>query len=83
MAVGADQRIRIGYDPVRCFLGPDYFRQILEVDLVHDALARRHDPKPVEAALAPPQEAETLGVPLIFKRQIGLPRLGSRRNIDP
>jgi hypothetical protein len=83
MAVGSDQRVGIGHDAVGRLFGPDHLRQIFEVDLVHDALAGRHHPQPVEATLAPAKEAETLGVPFILEGQIDAPRVRRRRNIDP
>ena len=66
MAVGADAGIGESLGgPVR-LLGPHGLREILEVDLVADAGARRHDAEIVERAGAPAQELVALLVALVL-----------------
>ena len=83
--VGADQRIRIGdlnrgglaaRRLILLLAGPDGLRQVLEVDLVADAGARRHDAEVVERALAPLQEVVALGIALVLQLHILLEGAG-------
>ena len=79
MAVGAHQRVGIGQRPARgvFVLDPDGFGQILQVDLVADAGARRHDPEVGEGLLAPAQKGVAFAVALELPADVGLE--GARR----
>ena len=66
MAVGTDQRVWVG----DAILQQRHLRQILQVDLVHDAGSGRHDPKILERLLAPFGELITLIVATEFRRQV-------------
>ena len=71
MAVGADERIRIGNHFAGLVLaGPHALRDMLEVDLVADARAGRHDLEIVERLAAPFEEFVALAVALIFELDI-------------
>src|SRR5581483_2839672 len=60
--VGAYQRVRIGAARAILLRIEDDSAQVLQVDLVHDAGARRHDREVVEGGLAPAQERVALEV---------------------
>ncbi|MDT4827398.1 hypothetical protein FQZ97_607430 [compost metagenome] len=62
MAVGADQRVGEGHAVLRV----DDGRHALQVDLVHDAVARRHDLDVAEGLLGPVDEMETVFVAAVF-----------------
>ena len=62
VAIGADQRIREG-DAVA---GVDHRRHPLQIDLVHDAVARRHDLDVLESFLGPVDEVEAILVAAIL-----------------
>ena len=79
VAVGADQRVGIGDRLLAVLRGPDDLRQVLEVDLVADAGARRHDAEIVERHLAPAQELVALEVALVLE----LRRWRRRRSVLP
>ena len=55
---------------------------MLEVDLVHDALARRHHAQTLEARLSPAQEGEPLAVALMLEAQIHMARIGAAGDVD-
>ena len=63
VGVGADQRVAVG---AAVLGGEDHPRQVLEVDLVADAHARRHDPEAVEGLLGPAQELVALDVAVVL-----------------
>ena len=71
VAVGANAGVRIR-DAVA--LHHDA-RQVLDVDLVHDAGAGRHHLEVVEGALAPAQELVALAVALVFDLDVALERV--------
>ncbi len=76
--VGADAGVRVGAPP------PPRGRimtrgQVLDVDLVHDAGARRDDLEVVEGALAPAQELVALAVALVLESR----RCARRRSAVP
>jgi hypothetical protein len=48
---------------------------VLDVDLVHDAGARRHDLEVVERGLAPAQELVALAVALVLELDVALERV--------
>jgi hypothetical protein len=68
--VGAEQRI--GED--KCLaveiLTTDDAGQVLDVHLMHDARARRHDPEVREGVLAPAEELVALAVALVLERHV-------------
>ena len=70
--IGADEGVRIGvFDGLRLELAaPHRLRQELEIDLVADAGAGRHDREVVEGELAPLQEAVALAVAGIFELDV-------------
>ncbi len=82
VAVGADQRVGIGERAVRRLLGPHHAADMFEVELVHDALAGRHDAHALEALLAPAQEGEALGVAVILDGEVARARLGRAEHVD-
>ncbi len=71
VAIGADQRVGI----VDAVLPMHAARQILEVDLVHDADARRHDLEGVEGLHAPLHELVALAVALKFQLHVQIQRI--------
>ncbi|MNR34225.1 hypothetical protein D3C85_1519750 [compost metagenome] len=64
MRVGADQGVGEGVGAAVFFAGPDGAAQVLKVDLVADASARRHHAEVVEGVLAPAQEGIAFAVAL-------------------
>jgi hypothetical protein len=80
--VGPDQRVRVGLPgavggPVREH-DPG---EVLDVDLVDDAGARRHDLQPVEGALAPAQELVALAVALELELDVALQRVAGAEDV--
>ena len=63
VGVGADQGVAVGLPVVG---GEDHPRQVLEVDLVADAGARRDHPEAVEGLLGPAQQLVALDVALVL-----------------
>ena len=78
MRVGANERVRIE----ETVLLPHPAGQILEVDLVHDAVAGGHDPDTGKRLLAPLEKREALTVASIFKLQVAGERVGRAPDID-
>ena len=76
--VGADERVRVR----PAVAGHHHAREVLEVDLVHDAGARRHDLELVEGALAPPQELVALLVAAVLEVDVALERVGRAEHVD-
>ena len=75
--VGADQGVRVGHAvPLEHDPG-----QVLDVDLVHDPGARRHDLEVVEGGLAPAQELVALGVALVLELDVALEGVGSPEQV--
>ena len=74
VAIGADERVRIGdldrFAVALLLRRPDGLREIFEVDLMADAGAGRHDREIGESLLAPLQEAVALLVLLVFARHV-------------
>ncbi len=69
--VGAHAGVRVG-DTVALH---HHAGQVLDVDLVHDAGAGRHDLEVVEGALAPAQELVALTVAFVFDLDVALERV--------
>ena len=67
--VGADERVGVGLTPSPL---EDDAGEVLDVDLVHDAGARRHDLEVVERGLAPAQELVALLVALVLQLDVAL-----------
>ena len=63
MGVGADQGVAVGPPVVG---DEDHPRQVLQIDLVTDAGARRYHPKAVEGLLRPAQKLVALDVALVL-----------------
>ena len=83
MAVGSDQSIGIGERfAVRVMVGPDALRDMLEIDLVADAGARRDHLEIVERLAAPFEELIALAVAVIFELDVLLEGLGSAELVD-
>ncbi len=85
--VGADERVRIRHLDrlalvVLLLLRPDGLGEVLEVHLVADAGAGRHDAEVVEGVLAPLEELVALAVARIFQIDVGLERLVGPEGID-
>jgi hypothetical protein len=70
MAVGTDARIRIQKWQAFVLTAPYNPTDILKMDLVHDALARRHHANLFEAFRAPAQKGEALAIASIFVCEI-------------
>ena len=83
VAVGPDQRVGIG-DLLAILVGgrPDRLGDMLQVDLVADAGAGRHDLEIVERRRAPFEELVALGIALIFKLDILLERARRPEFVD-
>ena len=83
VAVGADAGVGIG-DGGAAFIDrrPHALRDILQIDLMADARARRHGVEIGEALAAPFQEVVALHIALIFDLHILLERLGRAELID-
>ena len=75
--VGADAAVRVG-DPVTLH---HHARQVLDVDLVHDAGARRDDLELVERGLTPAQELVPLEVALVFQFYVALERISPAEDV--
>ena len=75
MAVSPHHGVRVGNLPSILFADPHNLREMLEVDLVTDAGARRNDPKVVEGSRPPPQEFVALAIAL--ELEINVPREGA------
>jgi hypothetical protein len=83
VAVGTDQRIRIGdHRAVDALRDPDGLGDVLEIDLVADAGAGRHDLEIVERLRTPAEELVALHVARIFDVDIVLERLGVAELVD-
>ena len=76
--VGADQRVG-ERDPVAD--GHD-LPEMLEVHLVTDAGARRHDAQPLERLLRPAQQRVPLAVAPVLELDVALVRLGRAEQVD-
>ena len=68
--VGADERVRVGEGAAAGFLLEDHAREVLEVDLVHDACVGRHHAEVLERLLPPPQERVSLLVAAELERGV-------------
>ncbi|MCY1373071.1 hypothetical protein D9M69_603210 [compost metagenome] len=71
MAVGAHQGVGV----IQAALQVHATRQVLQVHLVHDAEARRHDAKGVEGLHAPFHELVALAVALEFELHVEVERV--------
>ncbi|MCY1431435.1 hypothetical protein D9M71_474030 [compost metagenome] len=71
VAVGADASIRERH----AFTGLDHRRHFLQVDLVHDAVARRDHVDVLERLLGPVDEVETVFVATVFDGAVLVERL--------
>ena len=76
--VGADERV--GDREAAVLAQLDDAAEVLEVDLVDDAHARRHDAEAVERALRPAQQLVALAVPLVLAVDVaGVGELAAER----
>ena len=73
------QRVRVGRQLAVDLAGEDDAGEVLDVDLVHDAGAGRHDLEVVERALAPAQELVALVVALVLELDVALERVRACR----
>ena len=71
VGVGADERVGKREETSIDLTGVDHAREVLEVDLVHDAGVRRDHLDVAEDVLAPAQEGVPLGVALVL--ELGVP----------
>ncbi len=78
VAVGADTGVGVG-DAVSDHDGAG---EVLDVDLVHDAGARRDHLEVVERGLAPAQELVALLVALVLDGDVALERVGAAEHVD-
>ena len=99
MGVSADAGVGIGLQHVAAGAGKDHPREVLDVDLVHDARSGRYHREIVKGGLPPAQELVALPIALIFQFHIALEsvvaaedvgdhrvvdhQLGRRQGIDP
>ncbi len=72
VAVGADTGVRVGHAVIVVYHG----RHLLQVDLVHDAVARRDDIDVLERFLGPVDEMEAVFVAAILDGPVAFERLG-------
>ena len=70
--VGADARVGVGAELAVDLAREGDARQVLDVDLVDDAGARRYDLEVVEGRLAPAQELVALAVALVLDLDVAL-----------
>ena len=77
--VGADAGVGVGRQLAVDLAGEDHAGQVLDVDLVHDAGARRDDLEVVERGLAPAQELVALAVALVLDLDVALERVRACR----
>ena len=82
VAVGADAGVGERLLELAGLLGPHRLRQVLEVDLVADAGARRHHLEVVEGAGAPAQELVALLVALVLDLDVLLEGVGRAEEVD-
>ena len=68
--VGADERVRVGEDGAARLLLEDHAREVLEVDLVHDAGVGRHHAEVLERLLPPAEERVALLVAAELERGV-------------
>ena len=80
--VGADQGVGVGEGDAVFLLGPHGARQVLEVDLVADAGARRYHAEVVEGVLAPTQKGVALAVALHFQLDVVVEGAGRGVAVD-
>ena len=73
--VGADAGVGVGAQHAVDRAVVDDLGQVLDVDLVHDAGARRDDLEVVERGLAPAQELVALAVALVLDLDVALERV--------
>ncbi|MND89956.1 hypothetical protein D3C80_820310 [compost metagenome] len=82
VAVGAYDGVGIGDGLLAFVQGPDGLGQVLQVDLVADAGAGRHDAEVVEGRRAPAQEVVALDVALILALDVLAEGLGVAEVVD-
>ena len=82
VAVGADDGVGIGDGFAGFLVQPDGLGEVLQVHLVADAGAGRHDAEVVEGRGAPAQEAVTLDVALILALDVLAEGLGGAEVVD-
>ena len=68
MRVGTHQRIGIGRPASVHLRAEDHGREVLQVDLVHDACVRRHHAEVAEGGLSPAQQDIALAIALEFQQ---------------
>ena len=74
MRIGSHQRIGERNQLAVLWLGAHDAGQVLEVHLVHDAGARRHDAEVAKRLLCPLEQTVALAVPLHLARDVQLER---------
>ena len=77
--VGADERVGVGLRRSRVITDA---REVLDVDLVHDAGAGRDDLELVEGALAPAQELVALLVAAVLEVDVALEGVRRAEDVD-
>ena len=70
--VGADAGVGVGAEDAVDHAGEGDLREVLDVHLVHDAGAGRHDLEVVESCLAPAEELVALAVALVLDLDVAL-----------
>ena len=79
--VGADAGVGVGLQLAVDLTGEDGAGQVLDVDLVDDAGARRDDLEVLERGLAPAQELVALAVALVLDLDVALEGLGGAEDL--
>ena len=82
MRIGADEGVGIGGQETVLLPQLDGGGEVLQVDLVHDAHAGRHDPEVVECALRELEQLVALGVPAELQRHVQPESVGRAVVID-
>ena len=82
MAVGSDQRVGQRHRADRILAQADALRQELQIDLVDDPHARRHDAEVAKRLLAPAKKLVALAVPLELDGNVLGERVGRAKLVD-
>ena len=80
--VGADQGVRVSPEDSVDLARHDHASQVLDVDLVDDAHAWRHDLEVFECGLSPAQELVALTVALVFDVHVQFDGVGGAEAVD-
>ena len=82
VGVGAHAGVGVGLGDAVGLMGEDDARQVLDVDLMDDASARRDDAEVGQRPLPPAQELVALGVALVLALLVALQGSGQTEGVD-